>query len=775
EDLNGNRIFDTDSEDGVHIYTSANDYIQEITVGDGNWHYVSINILDIINANKSVFQYATAIRLTVKSSGDASGKVIINKVWFSGAAIKNNDTDYLSISDVSVYEDSDVNSNAFSKEYPGLYEELHGDSRYRSRNEYVEKVMKVSLYNTMLSGTEATLSRRFGVPVNLTSYKKFRMFLFLPSSQNVPTNLDFTLSILSNLGERLNFTIPGSSIQPGWNDIAVKFNSSYPVELNGNYIGDMQKAGSLSVLKRVSEIRFGFLANGPVDPAVPGPSPFEIWLDEWHVSESEGLFDKAMFAEATVGYSGELLSIGSFPMVEDPALLVGYERLEGTFYGDLDFKSDKYYTDVGSHFFNYFDVQVSLSRENITPLRNIEELPNNLTPGGSIDNISHELELDFRMDYVPVFHHSFYRTVSVNKDIELTDVDYRYKKVDGYNESLGLGEHFDFPFGLSHSYSYTRNWLYENTQVADSDSSWDLSSQKSSSLNQVHDIFFSYSWLSNMVSANVKRDETFTGSYTPRYETWFSSYTYKFGTMYSPPGMTLEDAILSIRADSLGLDVSLPLENVLGFNLTLNTDFTQSNFQASNDQRDTLAHNYISMSFPFYPAGITEIEIEPGVEREITGDYKKVSETIGEADVLLNTYKYLFMPPFYYINPIRGLGRIKDYDAVDIYKNSSNIYGNTTNTLTTGYFVNTYLGYDNWYIPSSAGVSVSGETKRSGENYTQKRGGGAYFDKLFPFDVESDFYDKSVTLFFNYQHERDYSTKVLTNTFTLETGLNILK
>jgi hypothetical protein len=540
----------------------------------------------------------------------------------------------------------------------------------------------------------------------------------------------------------------------------------------------MQKVGSLSVLKRVSEIRFGFFAEtGNVDPAVPGPSPiFEIWLDEWHVSDSEGLFDKAGFAEGNVGYNGELLSIGSFPVVEDPAMLVGYERLEGTFYEDLDFKSDKYYTDVGSHFFNYFDVQVSLSKENITPLRNVDELPNNLTTEGSIDNISHEMELDFRRDYVPIFHHSFYRTVSENREIELTEADYRYKKVEGYNESLGVGEHFDFPFGLSHSYTYTRNWLYERSQVADQLSFWDLGSpQNSGSLNQMHDILFSFSWLSNMVSANVKRDETFTGSNTPRYDTWFSSYTYKFGTMFGQPGMTLEDAALSTRTDSLGLDVSLPLENILGFNLTLNTDFTQSNFQVSSDQRDTLAHNFISMSFPFYPAGITEIEIEPGIEREITGDYDKVSDTIGEADILLNTYKYLFMPPFYYINPIRGLGRIKDYDAVDMYKNSSNIFGNTTNTLKTGYYVNTYLGYDNWYIPSSAGVSVSGETKREGENYTQKRGAGAYFDKFFPFDVDSDFYDKSVTLFFDYQHERDYSTKVLKNTFNIETGLNVLK
>jgi hypothetical protein len=777
EDLNGNQNLDT-SEDGVVIYSSAvNDYIREITVGDDSWHYVSINIVDIINdssSNRDVFQYVTAIRLTVKSSGDASGKVVINKLWFSGAAIRNNDKDILSISDVSIYEDSTVKANAFSKEYPGLYEELHGDSRYRARNEYVEKVMKVNLYasatNQLTDGSEATLSRRFGVPVNLTSYKKFRMFLFLPATETVPGNLDFELTILSSVDEQLDFTISGASIQQGWNEIDVNFNSSYSVELNGSYVGDMTKTGGLSVLKRVSEIQFSFVANG-----ADVTQPLEIWLDEWFVSQSQGMFDKAMFAEGKVGYSGELLTIGSFPMVANPDLVVGYERLEGTFYDDLEFKSDKYYTDIGSDFFNYLDVQVSLSKENITPLRNIEELPNNLTTGGSVDNISHNLELDFRIDYVPVFHHSFYRTVTVNKDIELTDVEYRYKKVDGYNESLALGEYFDFPFGLSHSYSYTRNWLYENTQVGTSATSWVLGSQKSGSLNQVHDILFSYSWLSNMVSTNIKRDETFTGSHTRYYESWLSSYLGKFAYMFDQPNKTLEGAVLSTRTDSMGLDVSMPLENVLGFNLALYTDFTQSNFQTSSDERDTLVHNSLSMSFPFYPAGITEIEIEPGIEREITGDYREVSQTIGEADILLNSYKYIIMPPFYYINPIPGLGRVRDYDAVDMYKNSSNISGNTTNTFKTGYFVNSYLDYESWYIPSSVGVSISGETKREGANYTQKRAAGAYFDKFFPFDLESDFYDKSVSLFFDYEHERDYSTKVLTNTFILETGLNILK
>jgi hypothetical protein len=279
----------------------------------------------------------------------------------------------------------------------------------------------------------------------------------------------------------------------------------------------------------------------------------------------------------------------------------------------------------------------------------------------------------------------------------------------------------------------------------------------------------------NNVSLNLSRDEVYTGSSVPKSEKGFSSYTHKLSTIFNPPGSSLEDATLSSKGDALAFNLSIPLVNRVGFNSYLSSVYSESNFISTNETRDTVVQNSLSLAVPFYLLGNEQIEILPQLEREIRGDYKSVNKGIKEGELLYNTGKFLFMPPFYYINPFKGLGRVKDYDAVDVYKDTSDILGNTTNTLSTGYRVDTYLQYERWYIPSAIGFSITGETKREGENYTQKRITGTWFDKYIYMTEDTTYYEKSINVYFDYENERDYTTKVLKNSFGIISGLNLLK
>jgi hypothetical protein len=784
EDLNGNGYLDTGSEESEVIRQSASvDYAVSFSEGAGDWQYVSIDILDLVESNRAVFQYANALRitLTAENSGPAylatgSGKVLINKLWFSGAAVVNNSKEYLSIAEVTVNESGEVRNNRFSDSYSWLYDHLHGSSVYRTKNDYEEGVLRCSLDASALhplqDGTTASISRRFGAPADLTSYREYTMFLFLPSSQTVPPSLSFILSFMSSANERLEITIPGTSISAGWNRIDVSLSSPYEVEVNSSSIGTMTSTGSLRVLKRVSEIRFGFKADGS-----DVTDPLEVWLDEWHSTGSKEYSDKAIYTEGTVGYNGDLLSLYGFAFVKDPSFSVGYERQEGEFNEEFDYKSDRYFGSFDSELFEYLGTTVSLSSELITPHRSEALFPSGLGADETVEQYSHSLELDLENSYIPVLTHVYDRRVVRAKDIELTEQSYRYNESDEYIESFTVGEHFDLPFGLSHAYTLSRSWAYDNSSVGYPETSFVPTVLQSADLSQTSDIMFSYSWMRGSAVTSFRRELGFTGAYGLFSEELFSSYSMKLGSLFDPPSTLLESASPTVKSDDLSLDLNIPLVDRLGFAMSFATGFDEMNFDDGSGYRDTLSSSRISLAFPFYPTGDKLVEIRPSMEREITGDYKKAYYSLSEGNILLSGYRYLFMPPFYYINPFEflGVGRMKDYEAVDLYRESEEIDGNSMNTLSNRYSVDTYLRYDQWYIPSQVSLSFGGETSREGASYTQKRSTELSLGKYLPLEGAESYFDRSLDLTLDYKNELDYSTKVVYNSFGVGSVIHLLR
>lgn len=771
EDLNENGYLDFGSEEGVAIVQpSGASYVVELTPGTGDWKYISYDILDLIDNNKATFQYCNALRITLLCidsplTESACGKLLVNKVWFSGSTMVNRSKQYLNISEVSVNEDSEVEENAFSETYPDLYDELHGDAAYRAKNGYEEAVLRCTLLTALPAGDQATVSRRFSSPADLSYYEELRIFAFIPPSQTIPSSLRFTIAILSSENQRLEISISHEMVRNGWNEFCASLDEPYTVTFNGAEAKDMSRTGSLAVVTRVSEVRFSLEAE-----SASINTPFEFWLDEWYVSEVKRYFDKAFFAEGNIGYNGEVVSLFSFPLVEDPSLSLGYERKEGSFHEDFSKKSDKYFTGIRSRLFQYLGTRFYMSRESITPLRNKDELPAGLSPDGSTNFFSHGIELDLGNPYLPVLTHAFEWTQSISSEVEVTKEDYLYKKLETYDESLEFGERIDFPFGLSQAYSFYRTWFHTTSFTAIPALSEDLSEQQSASLSQIHDIGLTFTWQRNSSSISLKRDETYTGLYVPYSDEWFRSYLFKLDSLFGGPSASLENAVIFSREDSLELGVNIPLKKRLGFSTTYTTSFTESHFLYEQTYRDTLVQDTFHVSFPFYFFGNDRIEIIPQLDRSMKGDYKEVSESIEEGELIVATSKYLFMPPFYYF-----FWRINDYKAVDIYESSESIRGNTTNTLSHELTLTALLEYDAWFIPSSTSVSVGGETKRDGANYTQKRSVECTVQKSFDLRRSEAFFDKSLLLSLLYLHERDYATKVITNSYETEWELNLLK
>jgi hypothetical protein len=775
EDLNENRYLDTGSETGVILEGDTTPHILEFSAGaSAQWHYPSLDLFDLIASNPDVFQSADALRLTIRTvtptlTQDATGKVVINRIWFSGSSIVNQSPDYLTISEVSVDEDPTVRANAFSRSaYGGVYESLHGDASYRNRNDLVEKTLKVFFDPSVVplsDGREVAVTRRFEIPTDLSFYGGFSLFLYLPQTETVPANLNFTLAFVSSQNERLEGRIPGSQIVQGWNRVDVRLAPPYTIELNDQEVGSMTKTGDLRILKRLAEIGFGLKAEGG-----SVSQPLEIWLDEWFVNDSEGSFDTAFITEGTFGYWGDLLNVYDFPLLGDPSLLLGFERQEGAFYSSSDERSDRYYAGLDLQLFKVLGTDLYLSREDITTVRNEEELPNDLSTDDYETWQSHTLSLDFENAYLPVLGHSYQRVVTNTKDIELRSTDYEHNDETTYSESLTLSEKLDLPFGLSQSYLFSRDWVYNDTLKTIPSQSPDPTEEQDAGVNQLHRLDISYGWLSNFVSAYYNRDRQYSGLFVPDSESWGSAYGKRLSTLFKPPGQTIEDGLLASAADVYGLNVSIPLVNILGYSFIFDSDFSEKNFDLDGLTRDAVYNHRFEMSFPFYFLGIDSIEITPLWQREFRGDYKGAFSSLKKKDMYLSSYSYLFRPPLYYM-----VDRGNDYKAVDIYRDSPEISGTTTNLLRDAYILDLAFAYDRWFIPSYITLGVNGETRREGDSYRQSRGLSVAMQHNIQLRRVEDYFKKNVVVTLDYAGERQYDTKLQNNSVSLSTEYNAMR
>ena len=775
EDVNHNGLLDlTDS--GTIIGEDGNDYLFSVSSDTSDFILVQKDIGNLVTSNKSLFQNAKVLRITVvpdesqltagSLDSEVTGKIIINKIWWSGSSVKNNSPEKLSISEISTGESEDVRENAFSKKYPSLYNQLHGDLLYREKSGHVEKVLDVKLTAALDPDEEVSFSKDFYSTVDFSKYEEFNLYIYQLS--DLPQDLNLQLKLITSEQEYMWIDFPATLLKTGWNKISVSLDQPHHVRLNGELIGNLDTYGSLDVLKRVSSVRV-IIKNSGSNPI----SGFEFWTDEWHLSSTKKYFDKAYYAESTLGYRGEILSLNKFPLVSDPVLTLSAERKEGYFSGNLDNFSNTYYINGNLKLVKYLKAGVTYSRSCKNELREKENIGDGFKPQTNLVSVKNYIELEFDKPYIPDIYHFFERTVSGESAIKLTKDSFNLFKSYNYRESIGLKENMFFPFSLSQSYEYTRIWDYTRSKIGDQSSFFNQSYTGSATLEQIHRVSLNYDENLSM-QLLLSRDETYSGARSVSYERWRDSYIYKLGSLFKPPSANLENSVLASRNDGITFDLSIPISRNAGFNNNISSVLNQNSFFHDEKYRDFYITNSLNIYIPFSIFN-DDLKITPSLSRTFEGKYERIAFIKDEGEVLIDTLKPVFMPPLYYISPFKNLGRRKDYGAVNYFRDSEFISGNSRNELKTKYDLSFDLKTAHWYLINSMDLWVAGDTVRDGDSYLQTRSYGASVEKRFENRSIANYFDSSTVAKIEYENEINFLNKILKNTVSLDLKINRLR
>ncbi|UCF98420.1 MAG: hypothetical protein JSV89_02535, partial [Spirochaetaceae bacterium] len=795
EDLNADGILDpsgpyvSDQERGTGIVT-PDGALQIVTLapGEEDWKVVTFDIGELIEDKRSSFEAVRAVRITVKAATSPtpsalSGKVLINRVWLSGSGINNDSPEYLGLREVSTEEDPQVTVNAFSQRYPEIYEELHGSPSYRSEYGHEEKVLHctfdpgLSPAGQLAEGESATLSHRFGYLVDFSAYREFRLYLYLPAGQSIPVGAELILDFVGSSQDTLAAAVNGSQFQIGWNEILVELESPYMLKINGSAAGTLSSTGAVNVLRRVSEVRFGILAT-----AASGDisERFEFWLDEWHLAESRFSFDTAAYLDAAADYSGDLLKIGSYPVLSDIGFRGGLEHREGHFLEAFGKQRNTWSAGVNARVARFFPVAMDLSgyRESSGGLfkESEESLPGGYEEQDRSWSYSHLAGVDSDVDYLPRLEHTYTRSVNEQSEIGLSGSGYLFELGTTTRESFSFFEVYGFPEGFEQNYLYTRSWLYRDQQIllietppSLQDAGLDLS------VTDSHVGGVSYSWARNFVSLDLSRKESYQVGAPELPDTLFDSYAKRMAGLFSPVPTAHPGAELTSRGDKGRLFISLPRQKRLGFSLTMDSEFLERDFQSGSGNRDLSVADRVSLSIPFSPGGGGTLVLIPNLSRGFSGTYKNSTDAVRELWILGRSWKNLLMPPLYYLSPSLDQGRLNEYQAVDLLAGSSKVTAASEASLDTSLGLDVRLRNPPWYLPARSSLEFGGQTGREGQSYTQSRSiaFGLGTDFLLGRDAKKRV--NRLSLDIGWESGWDYADKIVAHSLSLDTGLGLVE
>jgi hypothetical protein len=698
----------------------------------------------------------------------------------NGGTIQDANNYFIGIEEVSA-DAPEVGADAFSSAYPDVYAELHGSESYRNRYGHAEQVLICDFDpggSPLNDGDSVYLARQFGYLADLTAYKELRIYLFLPVGQTIPADAGFPLVLVGSAAESLEFTISGTSIGEGWNEIVVDLEMPYRVTLNGTTAGQMSQTGSASPLPRISEIRFGVLAGtGGISSA------FTFWLDEWHLAESRYSLDVALYGETRSGYWGELLPLGkkaSVPLLTDPFVSAGFEHLEGTFLDALDRRRDSWFTGFNTTLLRFVPIGVDLSgfRESNGGLFQdpADTLPGSLEEKDTGWSYAHLFGLESPLPFLPTLEHRYQRTKGEDSEVGLSTLGYLFDSTVMTKESLSFAEVFRYPQGLEQRYSYIRSWLYtdQETLLIDTPPS-PIGSSLDLSVNQSHSGGISFFWDRNFVSFDLSRNEKYGVAAPAHPATLFASYAERMSTLFRPIEVAHPGAEIETRVDRGELFINLPRRKYIGAILSMDSSFRELNFESTTGNRDLSVEDTLSFSVPFSPGGKGILQLTPKLSRGFGGSYQNTTDSIPELEILGRTWKTLLMPPLYYLNPRLDKGRLHEYEAVDVLTGSSAVLGVSEARLQTSLGLEARLKDPPWYLPSRSSLSFTGETNREGGSYAQARSAGFRLGTDFPLKKRGKNGTNRLSFDVGWESSRDYAEKTVSHSLTVDTGLRLLE
>jgi len=737
EDLDGNGYLDplgpflSDEEAGVPLAGegATQAHLAELGPGSEDWRVVSLDIGHLIAASPEVFQDLQGLRITITPASattptSVSGKVLINRMWFAASGLHNDTPASLSLREVSAAEDPVVAANLFSDSYPEVYQELHGSPAYRERRGFEEQVLVCRFEPPLPAGERASVSRRFGYTADLSAYRELRLYLYRPAGESYPAAAVFELSLRASEQERLEADLPSAAFGSGWNEIRVSLEEGFGVAVNGTQVGALSPTGTLGVLSRVSQVRFGLRAEG-----AELTEGFEFWLDEWHLRSPRIAVEGAALAEASLGYRGTLLGIGGVPVLSDVLLAGRYEHTGGGFEGTPGWREDRYSGALDMGLLGVLSAGLSADGTSRRPLEAGSAGPAAGTfefrEGRRTSTVGMRLGLDTGLPYLPVLEHGYRRTDSQEDALALTQADYALARADTVAESLTLTERFQPADWLSQSYSYSRSWLFEGATRWAADTGALLDEARALALTQVHAAGAVVRWNGGRLSVSLSRDETLDIPGPELPPELFSSYGSKMAALFLPVRQAYPDGLWDTRADAGELFLSVPRRRHVGASLGLQASYRGWNYDPAGtpaaSSRDAEVSEALSLSVPISPDGDGRFQLIPSLTRSYRGTYRQATEELKEARLLWESGRQLLFWPFYYLNPCLDSGRLNELAAVDVLAGAPEVTGSSSARLETSLALDASLRTGLWYVPSRLGLSVTGDTSRDGSAYAQTR------------------------------------------------------
>jgi hypothetical protein len=653
----------------------------------------------------------------------------------------------------------ETESTAFSQQYPDVYTDLHGREEYRSKYGSAEQVLVCDFdaAGTPLSAGESVyLSRDFGYLADLSEYEQLRIHLYIQDVLTIPAQASFSLVLVGSAADSLEIAILGTAVVDGWNEIIVDLTVPYRVRLNGSVVGQMGQTGSADPVSRISAIRFGVLAAGG---DIGAAAAFTFWLDEWHLAESRYRGELDLYGETSSGYRGELgLLGGSLPLLTDPLVSAGFEHQDG--------ERDTWFAGLDTTLLRFIPLAVQLggSREANIGLfgDSTVSLPGGLDELDSEWSYTHLIGIEAILPFLPSLEHRYRHNVEQNQEVGLSEAGYLFDSNLITGETLSFTELFRYPEGLVQSYAFTRSWLYTDSESLLIDTPPLLMEQDLDlTVTQSHQGGISYSWAGNFLSLDLSRGESFEVD-TPEAPTALGQdYARRLATLFTPIPAVHTGALLASRDDKGQLFLNLRRQKYLGFAASLDSSFSEHNFQSAAGNRDLSVLNELNLSLPFSPGGKGVLELTPSLRRSFSGSYSSSDPAIEEWWLLGQSWGSLLSLPL----------RMEEYAAVNLLAGSTEVDGIGQASLETSTSLKIRLQDPIWYLPSRGSLEFQGQTGREGESYSQSRSIGIGLGRDFLLARSGR---NRISLDGGWESGWDYAVKVVSHQLSLDTGLHLV-
>ena len=377
EDLNKDGVLQTNSE--IIIFPGASSYSDNTntTLNGGSWRKITINLKTFSPEQIAILQHATALGVYVKKKNGNKGRVIIDTLEFKKINWYEKRIDEMLISDskvfqseiLSVFNNPYYSANRFyvpdssdkgTQDRAEVFEKLHGSRSVSEARQYDEKALSLNYnlsnvpYDTntiMGGGKSAKIIKRNTVSYNISQYKLFNYYIYIPdrdengtilkTTGDTYTNEEFFLIMGNSENSYYKWRIPLDSVSKNsWHSISIEISEGLSLKVDGQSIPSYEKPVSYGVpnLIDVNFIAFGIDVTSTNEPVNRGI----IWVNEVYTHSDITRLGTAYYVNPILEYKKPLLAFNETEILGPFSLKTTYENRDYNFIGSEGAKPGNY-------------------------------------------------------------------------------------------------------------------------------------------------------------------------------------------------------------------------------------------------------------------------------------------------------------------------------------------------------------------------------------------------------------------------------------------------